>query len=773
MFSPLTFFALFYISGIFLSNSLDVGFVLILCAGLFLSALLLFPIKRRINIFVILIAFSMTLGCVRYLDTIQSEFAKEFTDKYITVSGYINSSAQETESKNKYRYTLRVQNAFYLDNHYKLNQDILLNADKKFDFGDTVQVTGHLLPLEERQNQNEYDFSLYYKSKGIYARLIADDAVKTGRKISISPVYLINSAKARLGKICDREFSKMPAAFVKAITLGDKSGFDSDYRALLSKSGFSHVLYAPFIHISLIFMLVGILHIPKKSNRDNLVLFLILLYALFNSGAPNILKACGVLGIVLLRRNIFGFYDKLDSLSLIVLIMTIIDPNLCFNSGFCMSIISTVLIYTSHPIIFRAVSGWFSKRRIKASNLIQVVTIFIIFTIGTLPFSAYYFNGLSIYSTILSVAFLPLVILVIIFSYIMYFSILLFGASPIAKEVVLKIVEIFEVIPHIAREFPFSYVTLKSPDILEIICFYLAWWLFLLYISKRSKSTTAKVLTVILLGAVLSGIFPYSSNTLYINFVNVGQGDAAILRTTRGDTVLIDGGGSSDYQQGYNIGEAVFMPYLISCGIKDVDVAIISHFHKDHAEGIIAALENIKVNTLVMPDCDVDNIYRRKLLDIASAKGIKVESLMASDEIKFRSGLNIKCVSPTQKELKSSDANETSLVLSVTYGEFCGLFGGDSHDILTDLYPADVDLLKVSHHGSLTSSGEKFINHVSPQYAVISVGKGNSYGHPKAEVLLRLMNENSEILRTDRMGDIRFEIRKNGKIDYTALMPTY
>ena len=211
------------------------------------------------------------------------------------------------------------------------------------------------------------------------------------------------------------------------------------------------------------------------------------------------------------------------------------------------------------------------------------------------------------------------------------------------------------------------------------------------------------------------------------------------------------------------------MPYLVSHGFGNIDVAILSHYHKDHAEGIIAAAEKLKINTLVMPDADPENKYRKRLEELSEEKKFRIEYLSAGDEIRFKSGLSIKFLAPDSEQEKSDELNDTSLVAHITYGEFDALFTGDSTDKINSSYPEGVELLKVAHHGSATSDCEEYISHIRPEYAVISVGEDNSYGLPDYEVVDRLKRYGAKVLRTDKSGDIRFKVKKDGKITYKTL----
>lgn len=768
MFSDCMIIAIAFVLGVILSHHIGMTAVLFAAIAVFVIFLIRSLIKKAPAFTFLFVCLAFAFGSLRYYGASQNRLYQEFPEKYVTVTGFINSQPAYSEDTYQNRYTLKADAISYLQTTYSINTNIILSTKEAFNFGDKITASGFLTELEGISNENEYDFSLYYKSRGIYNRLTAYEISKVGKKTSFSPAFLFGTLRQKICNLTDTYFDGNRAAFLKAITTGNKTGFSRDYSLLLTRTGMKRVLYASYLHITLISLIAAFLCSSKK-NRDFTAMLLLIIYALFNSGSPSILKAAALSGIIIFRKSLFGFANKADVLSLIVLVMTVIDPMLCFNSGFAMSVISTLMVYLSFPTLYKRISAFFLKHRIKSPKLYQTLTIWIILVVGTLPFSAYYYNGSSVYAIPLMTLLMPAVIVIIALSPFLFLLLTVFGTAPVIGTVIDKLLQIFERIPYLVQKLPFYYLPLKTPSLLAIIIFCLSWWICIRRLSLQTATDKTRVLSVIMCGLMVSSVSEYSFNTLSIYFVNVGQGDGAVLCTTAGDTILIDGGGAAEYQTDYNLGEAVYLPYLISHGFTDIDTAIVSHYHKDHVEGIIAAAENLKINTLIMPDSSPDNLYRLKLEEIAQAKNINVRYLMENDEIRFKSGLTIKFLAPDRNQLLSPELNDTSLVAEIRYGEFCAVFTGDSTDKLSEEYPADIDILKVAHHGSDTGSFPEYVKQLSPAYAVVSVGEDNSYGLPSKEVLQRFNDEGSKILRTDKLGDIRFKIKKNGKIKYTTL----
>ena len=768
MFSEYMIISIFYILGIVISKMFDMSAILFTSLFVFFIAVILSIIKRETNRSIFLISFILLFGSFRYFDETQNRLVYEFPDKYVTLSGVIYSSNEKNESDYN-RYVLKLDSVAYQDNTVKTNKKILLNTKESFPFGAKVTASGFLNEIEGISNENEFDYSLYYKGRGIFARLTVDEIRQTGMAFSLLPEFLAGKVRELAENTIDAHFGGVNSAFLKSIVTGNKSGFSRDYLDVLIKTGIYRCLYTPFIHISLIFLLAGFLPFGRK-HKDSFVIVLVFLYALSNSTSPTIIKAALLCGIMLIRKQIFGFANKLDVLSKIVLAITIFDPLLCFNTGFVMSVISTVLVYFSYTPLYERFYLFLNKRNIPYRKFFsKTLTLWVIFVLGTLPVCAYMVGSISVYATLFMTILTPVIIFVLILSPFMLLSLGVFGASPILFPIVDKIMSLMAKLPYLAENLPAYYLTARTPSLWEMVTFYLLWWVFLRTLKYKFKTPKTAVILTVAFGIMFSSVLTYDYNTLSIYFVNVGQGDGAVLHTSRGETVLIDGGGAADYTSGYNIGERVYLPYLTSHGFCDIDVAIVSHTHKDHVEGIIAAAENLKIKTIVMPCAEESNQYHDQLCDVAKDKGIAVEYLAENDKIIFKSGLKITFIAPDKSQLKSDDLNDTSLVAHVTYGDFSALFTGDSADDVSESYPKGVDLLKVAHHGSKTASSKEFLEHTSPEYAVISVGENNSYNHPSDEVLYRLKSCDAKILRTDKLGDIRFKVKKDGTFTYKTL----
>lgn len=254
-----------------------------------------------------------------------------------------------------------------------------------------------------------------------------------------------------------------------------------------------------------------------------------------------------------------------------------------------------------------------------------------------------------------------------------------------------------------------------------------------------------------------SSIKAESRNFGIVHFFDVGQGDAIYIRTVEGNDILIDGG-PGDAVLG-KLGEA--MPF----NDRAIELVILTHPHADHVSGLVEALKRYRVKNILMPESVYDSATYGRFLELVKEKHVKIILPKLGQRIFFDRETVFDVYFPvTGKFVKlPSDINDVSIVGKMSFGKSNILLTGDAGQDIERLLlalglPLDSEILKVGHHGSRHSTSPEFVKAVSPEESVISVGKGNSYGHPHPEVLGALASLTPEVLRTDEKGDILFKI---------------
>ncbi|MEK7596405.1 MAG: ComEC/Rec2 family competence protein [Patescibacteria group bacterium] len=249
-------------------------------------------------------------------------------------------------------------------------------------------------------------------------------------------------------------------------------------------------------------------------------------------------------------------------------------------------------------------------------------------------------------------------------------------------------------------------------------------------------------------------VFAESDKSLTVAFLNVGQGDAILIDTPGDQQILIDGGPNRRVLAEIS----KIMPFYD----RSIDVVIATHPDSDHIGGLPEVLSRYDVNFFIEPGVESTNVVGKELEKIIEEK--KLKKVLARRGMKFVLSDNayLLILFP-DRDVSRMDTNDASIVAKLVYGNTSFLFTGDSPQkmenylVSIDKENLDIDVLKAGHHGSKTSSSESFIGYASPEYAIISAGKNNRYGHPHQEILERLRVAGAVILRTDLDGRLIFK----------------
>lgn len=252
---------------------------------------------------------------------------------------------------------------------------------------------------------------------------------------------------------------------------------------------------------------------------------------------------------------------------------------------------------------------------------------------------------------------------------------------------------------------------------------------------------------------------------MLLQAMDVGQGDSLLVITPEGKTLLVDGGGlgggSRLMPQAFDIGEEVVSQALWARGIRHLDVISLSHAHSDHMGGLPSLLRNFHPAELWVGNNPPVPAYNA-LLQEASSLHVAVRSLRAGETLQLGSA-SVHVLAPLPDYKPGAEpANNDSLVLHVAYGGTSVLLEGDAEEPVEQSMSAEPGLastvLKVGHHGSITSTRPEFLARVAPQWAVISCGLHNRYGHPREEVLKELEDHRVRTFSTDVNGSVCFQL---------------
>lgn len=300
-------------------------------------------------------------------------------------------------------------------------------------------------------------------------------------------------------------------------------------------------------------------------------------------------------------------------------------------------------------------------------------------------------------------------------------------------------------------------------------------------VAKSHISRIAPFLCALALAAALIAVVKppvnQSNGKLTVYFLDVDQGDSALIVFPRGKTMLVDGGGeirfynkeavegseSAFTDQSFSIGEAVVSRFIWSLGRTRVDYVLATHAHADHIGGLSDVLRNMDAREAIVGYAPKDNPEYKRFEDIASQKHIPKYAVSAGEKFEIDGvGVEVLWPQPAAEGVPVTSGNDDSVVLRLVYGSISILLAGDIERNAEDSLVASgvnlrADVLKVPHHGSKTSSTDAFVDAVNPKLAVISVGERSRFGHPHASVVNRYLERNIELLQTGRNGMVTVE----------------
>lgn len=270
-------------------------------------------------------------------------------------------------------------------------------------------------------------------------------------------------------------------------------------------------------------------------------------------------------------------------------------------------------------------------------------------------------------------------------------------------------------------------------------------------IMRRVRAVCAALMALCLIAAPLC-----ARADLTARFIDVGQGDSCLI-TCDGESMIVDGGTADNSSK--------LVALMNALDVDELKYMVNTHPHDDHVGGLCGPLNKVRVDAAYSSTLDYDQNYFISYKRYAQKQGVSLGTLSAGDTLKL-GGADVYVLAPIGDTADISDLNDTSIILRVVYGRTSMLLTGDAglgeeQTLIDSGAELKSDLLKVGHHGAATSSGAEFLQEVSPQWAVISVGVDNDFGHPADETLKRLSSAGANVLRTDKNGTIT--VNSDGK----------
>ena len=594
------------------------------------------------------------------------------------------------------------------------NDDEIKNFKNNYSFGDKVYIEGKISVPNNNTIPNNFNYKDYLYHKYIYY-IIKIDKIKMISKNDNVFLNIKNSIYKRIDSI---KYNNYLYAFI----LGKSYYIDSEVLNNYKVNGITHLFALSGLHVSMFSSII--LFILKKIKLNEKLSYLItslflIFFAFIASFTPSIVRS--VLFFILSSiNNVYYLYIKPKYLLYIVFsILIFINPFYIYDTGFILSFCISFFI-----LLFN------EKNKIN-NNLLSILVISILSTLSSLPIIINMSYEINMLGFINNLFFIPYV------TYIVFpLSIIVVFISKLSFILNFLII-IMEYISKVSSNILNIKLIFPKMSLFLIIIYYV---LLILIVKKINLK---KIFIIYL--SFLYFRCDFDKNN-YVYFIDVGQGDSALIVTKNNKSILIDTGGKVG--SNYSLMKSNVIPFFKSIGIRKLDYLFITHGDYDHAGYGIDLVNNFNVKNRFTNKGKYNLLEKKLNIKSFNNSYIKID--------------NVEIYSLNSKHYNNE--NSDSLVLLVIIDNYKLLFMGDASintekDIMNNYDIGDVFILKVGHHGSKTSSSEEFINSVNPKYSIISVGKNNKFGHPNKEVLDNLSN--SKIYRTDIDGSIMFKIKKD------------
>ncbi|MDE4083749.1 DNA internalization-related competence protein ComEC/Rec2 [Planococcus maritimus] len=556
----------------------------------------------------------------------------------------------------------------------------------------------------------------------------------------------------------ENSFPQSLAMEAQALLLGDRSGMDAEQARIQRTLGITHLFAISGLHVGIVTGMIYFILLRLRVRKESatvLLLVMLPLYAVFAGAAPSVMRACAMVALVLGAR-LFGLHvSAVQALSMSFILFLWMDPGLLQDIGFQLSYGASFGIIASLKLMEGA-------SFLKSGLIVTAVS-----QLSLYPLLLFHFFEISLSSFFVNAIYVPLFTLVILpANFILLAATFLpFGIDSLLFTVYEPLRSSIERLTSSLARLPHQVWTPGRPSVGWLLLMAASVLMFFVQAERRFR---LRLLLILLIPALLLTVKPYIDPRLHVSFIDVGQGDSALIELPyRRAVYLIDAGGvlrfdGETFQQrrrSFEVGRQTVVPYLKGRGIASVDLFILSHPDADHAEGADEVFEELAVERLHITPGSGANALMTELAPSAREARVELPKSGAGWQV---GETQFTYLSP---EDDLYEGNDDSLVLLMEHQRQRFVFTGDLESEgeagVIERYGeqlADITVLKVGHHGSKTSSSQAFLEALRPQVSVVSAGIDNRYGHPSPEVTARFGELDLPLVSTAENGTIHMTI---------------
>lgn len=672
---------------------------------------------------------------------------------------------------------------------------------KYLKYGDLLSVNLSLSQPSPSRNPGGFDERKYYYSNGIYLKGKLVNSVEP-TVIKETENLLYKSAgltRSKVLRIFNKNLPSREAGLMAGLLLGDRSGMDKEETVCYQKAGLSHITAVSGSAVTFLLIPLQVLlrKVKISKRKKSIIISTILIFFGFVTGwTPSISRALVMVFVLIIAKSLHKKMTVLQSLFITIVILLAIAPVFALNVGFWLSSLATAGIMR----LSESIENIISRRYSLPDIIISTVSVSLAAGLAVMPFAVWISKEISFASVVSGVFVLPIVEFTTIFGSFEALAGIFNESCFLTKLLAIPLKGLLYSIYNIASFISkIGFLHYKTAGISFIFILSISAFVIFLFIKETKIKRLCLIMTVCIFS---TGIIHFVTEKaiepgLRIVFADVGQGDATLILLKTGESLLIDSGGESK-------GTTAINRMLDFYSIRYPTIYIATHTHEDHCGGMVNIIRERGGETLIVPfgtikdnksdktsDGSIQKSYgeldlKDELLKSATDRNMKICETGFGDVIKVNDKFKMTIYNPDKisdnaannnfdnAQNLDSGGNQTSLIIKIEFSNKKILIMGDAPgDIEQKLADSkidiSVDIYRISHHGSPSSTNHDIISAVSPQLSIISVG-ANFYGHPSPKVIKRLYDAGGEILRTDEKGAIILEINKD-KLQIDTMIP--
>ena len=744
--------AIFSIASFFLNLTIEFIILMVLLASLFFQKKY---ISLRFFIFLLLIVICLPFYTNYRLP--KPDYLHKMAPCSVKLKGVI-TSVSDTKSKNRKKLECEtVEICSFNENCRRLfNKTLILTKDNKQNIvpGNFISVEGNIEKPSFATNPSQFDYADYLSTKNIFTILKAEKVSVIKNTYDFKWVILqnINNLRDKVLAVHSKFVTERQLEILGGMVFGANAiSVDNDIKKDFTNSGLLHLLAASGMNVAFIFAAIfGFCNLISLRKDISLIIggISVAVYSIMTGMPPSIVRAAGMLELVVLGKILERDIDNLVLLALICASMLILNPIGICDIGFQLSFLATFgLLFMTADVV--------NKLKPFPLWLSSVIFVPILAQLWVLPIQVYHFNNIAVYSILANIIVVPISELL---SFLGFASSLIalvpyvgVNICFLADKINIYLINLLLFSANKMAHLTNSLIYVQAISIWAVIFYYMILTGFGFLLKNKITLKSFSLICILFLSLILIVSFPNKSkNELKITFFDVGFGDATLIHTPLQKNILIDDGNYS--KTGFSAVNTIILPYLRDKGINKIDLLVLTHPDIKHIGGTEDLLSNIKVSMIIdnsEPLVSEKLAYLKKYFSKSNYKFIHINK----EPFVFKDGeLKITFIKPSLKKSKSVD--EKSLITYIEYKKFNSLLLSDNKKktlefIKNKFNKQFISVIKAGNHGDKTSLDSEFLNISKPQAVLISVGD-NLFRYPQAALLKLLKRQNIQVYRTDK-----------------------